>query len=336
MNELRVGVIGFGYTGQLHLAACRQLSNLHVVGVADPVPQALEKVPGGVQRFADYRELLALDLDLVSVCVPTSLHASIACDALQAGKHVLIEKPIATTLADAERMIAKAADCNRLLYTGMTHRFYPEIRQAKQRVEDGEIGDVVLIRDSIFEAVGFLGGPSWYCDKNLAGGGTVLSSGVHLVDRVLWFANRVPTTVSGFTSNRMLGGEVEDTAQMSLGFDAHCAAQLLFGWLAEPHPLVCDLELTGTRGSIVVHTWQGYETRNAKGVTQYPIYTTESHQEKVLVGLRGEISEFCDAVREGREPWPSVRETTRAIQVVESFYEAARDNTTIQIRERFG
>ena len=93
----------------------------------------------------------------------------------------------------------------------------------------------------------------------------------------------------------VLGGEVEDTAQMSLGFDASCFAQLIFGWLAEPHPLVCDLELTGTRGSIVVHTWQGYELRNAKGVTHYPLYTTESHREKVMVGLRGEIGEVCGA-----------------------------------------
>lgn len=331
MNELRVGVIGFGYTGQLHLATFQEMPHVHAVAVADPVPQALEKTPAGVERFADYRELLALDLDIVSVCVPTALHAFIACDALQAGKHVLVEKPIAVTVADAERMIAAAAQADRALYTGMTHRFYPEIRQAKHRVDDGEIGDIVLIRDSIFEAVGFLGGPSWYRSRELAGGGTVLSSGVHLVDRSLWFANQLPTTVSGFASNAMLGGEVEDTAQMSLGFDASCFAQLIFGWLAEPHPLVCDLELTGTRGSIVVHTWQGYELRNAKGVTHYPLYTTESHRDKVMVGLRGEIGEFCDAVRHGREPWPSVHETTRAVQVVEAFYEAVRLGTTVKI-----
>jgi predicted dehydrogenase len=333
VNELRIGIVGFGYTGRLHLEACRRLGNTRVVAVADSVPQALGQASGDLLKFRDYRELLSLDLDVVHICLPTSLHAEAALGALESGKHVLVEKPIAATVEEAEEMMTVAQKAGRLLYTGMTHRFYPEIRQAKQRVEDGEIGEVVMIRDSIFESVGFLGAPAWYQSKRLAGGGTVLSSGVHLVDRVLWFANKTPTFVFGSVSNKMLGGEVEDTAQMSLCFDSSCFGQLTFGWLANPHPLICDLELTGTRGSIVVHTWQGYELRRADGVKQFPIYTSESHQEKVLVGLRDEILEFYTAVREGREPWPSVQETSRAIRVVESFYESARTGAVVRLEE---
>ncbi|MEB2360806.1 MAG: Gfo/Idh/MocA family oxidoreductase [Bryobacteraceae bacterium] len=332
MNELLVGIVGFGYTGRLHLAACRQLPGVRVVAVADNSAEALSQVPSDLKTFRDYRDLLALDIDIVNICLPTAAHAAAACNALRARKHVLVEKPIATTTADARLMMEEAKEAGCLLYTGMTHRFYPEIREAKKRVEEGQIGDVVLIRDSIFESLGFLGGPAWYRSKALAGGGTVLSSGVHLVDRVLWFAGRVPVSVSGFTSNAILGGEVEDSAQMCLGFDGSCFAQITFGWLRESHPLLCDLELTGTRGSLVVHTWQGYEHRSARGVQQYTIYKSESHQEKVLVGLRGEILEFCTAVREGREPWPCVRETNRALRVVEAFYEAAQTGAVVALK----
>ena len=106
----------------------------------------------------------------------------------------------------------------------------------KARLDQGEFGEVVMIRDCILESMGFLGGPAWYRDPGAAGGGTVLSSGIHLVDRVMWFAGRRPTAVSGFTSNALLGGPLEDAAQMSLGFGANCSAQITFGWLAEPHP----------------------------------------------------------------------------------------------------
>lgn len=331
MTTFRVGIAGFGYTGQLHSEACRQIPGVEVVAVADPAVD-LSCVPPGVAAHADYRELLALDLDALHICLPTSIHAEAACLALRAGKHVLIEKPIATSMAEAEQMMAEARKTSRCLYTGMTHRFYPEIREAKKRVEDGEIGDLVMIRDSIFEYAGLLGGPSWYRSKQFAGGGTVLSSGVHLVDRVMWFFGRLPVSVSGVMSSAMLRGEVEDSAQMGLVFDSPCSAQLTFGWLAEPHPLICDLELTGTRGSIVVHTWEGYECRTAAGVRHYPIYKSEPHAHKVIIGLRDEIAEFYAAVRDGREPWPTVQETSHAVRVVEAFYEAARTGCTVSLK----
>lgn len=331
MSSLRVGIAGFGYTGQLHCEACLQLPGVEVVALADPAIDP-SRVPIGVATYVDHRDLVALDLDTIHICLPTSFHAEAACLALQAGKHVLIEKPIGISTVEAERMMMEAQKASRYLYTGMTHRFYPEIRETKKRVEDGEIGDLVMIRDSIFEYAGFLGGPSWYRSKQFAGGGTVLSSGVHLVDRVMWFFDGFPVSVSGVMSNAMLGGEVEDSAQMSLVFNSPRSAQLTFGWLAQPHPLICDLEVIGTRGSIVVHTWQGYECRTAAGVRHYPIYTSEPHTQKVLRGLKDEIAEFCTAVRNGREPWPPVRETSRAVQVVEAFYEAAQTGRTVFLK----
>lgn len=330
-NVLRAGIAGFGYTGQLHYEACRRLPGIEVVAIADPMVDP-SRLPPDVTTYADYRDLMTLDLDTIHICLPTVLHAESACLALQSGMHVLIEKPIATSTSEAESMMAEARRASRFVYTGMTHRFYPEIREAKKRVDDGEIGELVMIRDSILEYVGLLGGPSWYRSRKLAGGGTVLSSGVHLVDRVAWFFGSSPVAVSGAMSNAMLGGEVEDSAQMSLLFDPPRSAQITFGWLVEPHPLVCDLELIGTRGSIVVHTWQGYECRTPAGVKHYPIYTSESHQHKVIIGLMGEIAEFCNAVREGRTPWPPVEETSRAVRVVEAFYEAAETGHTISLK----
>lgn len=332
MDAMRAGVIGFGYIGQLHLRAY-QAAGLQVKAVAEPRLDLLGGVPDEIRRFGDYRDLLSSDLDLVSVCVPTNLHHQVTLDALTAGKHVLLEKPIATTTIDADEMIRMARECGTYLFVGMTHRFYPEILEAKRLVEDGEIGEIVMIRDCIFEHFGFLNSPGWYLKRRAAGGGAVLSTGIHLVDRVSWFAGEVPVSVSGFMSNSFLNTEVEDAAQMSLGFPSGKCAQLTFGMLAESHPLICDLELIGTRGSLVIHTWRGYEYRSMHGTKYREIYTSESHTDKVLVGLTAEVKELCSAIFEGRPPRPSVEESTQALRVIATFYRAAETGTVLPIDE---
>jgi predicted dehydrogenase len=282
----------------------------------------LETAPDGPKRFAGYRDLLNLDIDIVSICLPTSMHHGVTLEALHAGKHVLLEKPISTKVADAQAMIEAAGRCGKQLFVGMTHRFYPEVREAKRMVEDGAIGEIVMMRDSILEHFGFLNSPSWYLNPEFSGGGTVLSSGIHLVDRVMWFAGESPVSVSGYAGSRFLGQGVEDAAQMSLSFRSGRFAQIVFGMLAKPHPLICDMEIIGTTGSIVIHTWRGYEYRSRHGTEYHEIYKSESHAEKVLVGMCAEVDELCSAIREGREARPTAEESTRALRVIEAFYRA--------------
>lgn len=327
MTDLRIGILGFGYTGRLHLRAWQQIPGAQVAGVAETSSGSLAAVPHGIGAYADYRELLGLKLDAVSICLPTYLHHRATLDALGAGAHVLVEKPIAVNPDQAGDMIAAARAADRILFVGMTHRFYPEIRQAKQLVDDGGIGEIVLMRDCILEHFGFLDSPRWYLDPELAGGGTVLSSGIHLVDRVLWFANEMADHVTGYGGSRLLREPVEDSAQMLLGFPSGRSAQLSFCLLSQPHPLVCDLEIIGTRGSVVIHTWQGYELRTAGGVLRKEIYRDEPHADKVAIGIRAEIAEFCSAIREGRQPSPSVEESTRALRVVSGFYRSMRSGS---------
>lgn len=324
--DLSAGIIGFGYTGRLHRAAYEKCG-VRVSGVAEAQAAVLDTVPAGIQRFADYRALLATDIDIVSICTPTGLHCEQTLSALAAGKHALLEKPIATTVADAERICAAEKQSGKHALVGMTHRFYPEILEAKRIVEDGGIGEILMARDCILEHFGFVNSPRWYLQPELAGGGTVLSSGVHLVDRVLWFLGEMPVSVSGSTNNRFLNQQVEDSAQMALRFLSGRSAQITFGLLPEPHPLVCDLELIGTRGSIVVHTWSGYEVRSSAGTRHRAIYTSEPHAEKVLLGVCAEVTELCSAIAEGRAPRPSTEECTKPMRVIEAFYRAARTGT---------
>ena len=170
-------------------------------------------------------------------------------------------------------MLRAARAAGRILYVGMTHRFYPELREAKKLIDDGAIGSIVACNDCALEHLGFLDVPPWYLERKCAGGGAALTSGIHLVDRLRWFTGDEVNMVAGSAGNRYFGADVEDAGQMFLRFRGGISAQITVAFMREPHPLVCDLQVIGTRGSVTVHTWQGYEMWNETG-----------HQKGVLHG----------------------------------------------------
>jgi predicted dehydrogenase len=168
-------------------------------------------------------------------------------------------------------------------------------------------------------------------EKKHSGGGPALTSGIHLVDRLRWFVGDEVKTVSGSATNQYFNGDVEDAGQMLLQFRSGISAQITVAFMRDPHPLVCDLQLIGTKGSIVVHTWHGYELWNQAGHKRRTFYTDQEHRAKVEVGVAGEIREFCASIIERRTPWPSAEDSTRSFRVVMAYYEAAETGRAIQL-----
>jgi len=333
MTALRVGVIGYGYTGKIHAQACLAQDGARLAAIADADSDRLKDLPPGVRACRSYEELVESGVDAVSICLPTHLHCKVAVDALERGKHVLVEKPIAVSVEEAERMLRAAKAAGRVLYVGMTHRFYPELREAKKLVDDGAIGSIVACNDCALEHIGFLNTPPWYMEKKFSGGGPALTSGIHLVDRLRWFTGDEVQMVAGAAANPYFGADVEDAGQMFLRFRGGMSAQVTVAFMREPHPLVCDLQVIGTRGSITVHTWRGYDLWNAAGHQEKIFYTDEAHRDKVQVGIEGEMKEFCSSIAEERDPWPSAEESTRALRVVLAYYRAAETGGAIELGE---
>ncbi|MCG0314566.1 MAG: Gfo/Idh/MocA family oxidoreductase, partial [Calditerricola sp.] len=145
--EHRLGIIGAGgIAREVHVPVLRTFSDVKIVAVADVDRAAAERLAGvhGIPHvMTDYRELLARsDVDVVLISTPNHLHAEMAVAALEAGKHVLLEKPMATCAAEAERIAAKARECGRILMVGMNNRFRPDAQQLKRYLEGGAFGDV--------------------------------------------------------------------------------------------------------------------------------------------------------------------------------------------------
>ena len=135
VRKVRVGVVGIGYLGKFHAEKYALIPEVEIVGLADIIPTRAQAVADnlGTAWFQDYHSLLGA-VDAVSVVVPTDLHYSVAKDFLQAGADVLLEKPISTTLGEAEDLMATATQCKRILQVGHLERFNPAILTAKEKI----------------------------------------------------------------------------------------------------------------------------------------------------------------------------------------------------------
>jgi predicted dehydrogenase len=216
-KPIRIAIIGTGTRAWAHLAILKSLPGYQVVALADPTPENLDKaatLAPGAKTYTDYKKLLAerKDIDAVVVIVPSFLHADITVAAFEAGYPVLCEKPMATTVPDANRMIAASQKAGKPLYIGFQKRLVPATRKMKDLVEAGEIGKVLMVSGNLFRSDWNPKG--WkYTDPKTGKktnwrylthteGSALLEDGVHELDTLHWMINDkvIRVTASGGNS----------------------------------------------------------------------------------------------------------------------------------------
>jgi myo-inositol 2-dehydrogenase / D-chiro-inositol 1-dehydrogenase len=234
MSTIKIGLIGAGYIGDIHAAALRTVPDAEVVAVASPTPGQAESFANGrgiPHAFLDYHDLLAMtEIDLVTVGVPTALHAQVAVDAATAGKHVICETPLCLALDDADRMIEASAKAGRLLMVGENLCFAPKIVRARQLIDEGGVGRVFRVRQS-----GEYAGPAapWAWDVDLAGGGVLLDLGCHAIE----------------AARTLLGKPAAQSVTAHLGTYVHGAKTR-----GEDHSL-CVVEYAGGLVGVAENSW---------------------------------------------------------------------------------
>lgn len=214
---VRVGVIGLGFGGETILNAYAKIPNVEVVALAGLEEDRLAllgerfNVPH-LYRF--YEELLERDdLDAVSIGVPNFLHAPIAIAALERGLHVLCEKPLASTLEDAEAMVAAATKANRVLQVVFNHRERGDVGTLKRYIDEGKLGKIYYAKAYWMRRRGIPGLGSWFVNKEKSGGGPLIDLGVHVLDFALHLLGEpdvktVTATTYGELGHRGLGFDV--------------------------------------------------------------------------------------------------------------------------------
>lgn len=189
-KPVRIGVIGVGFIGKVHLAALAQVPEAEVVAIADiePVRLAKEAKEFGIKdTYADYRDLLArADIDAVTVATPNDQHAPLTIAALEAGKHVLCEKPLTTSTADAVAMTSAAKKANRALLVAFSHRRRGDVQFLKQAIGDGMLGDLYFAKATWLRRSGIPYWGEWFTKHERSGGGPLIDLGVHMLDMALF------------------------------------------------------------------------------------------------------------------------------------------------------
>ncbi len=238
---MRIGVIGLGFMGTTHLQAWRQVSGAEIVAVCSADPQKLTgdltSIKGNLGnsgekfdfshmgRYPDATQLLAdPNVEAVDICLPTNLHASVALAALRAGKHVLVEKPMALKPSETDEMIAAAKQANRILMVGQILRFFPAYRALADALHSGEYGPV---RSAMFRrrcAAPFWS--QWLGDASVSGGG-VFDLLIHDVDFVL-HAFGAPRRFSATGYEDLPNGV--DTLHASLEYGSGLSVIITGGW----------------------------------------------------------------------------------------------------------
>lgn len=206
MKKMKVGLVGAGNIANTHLSSYKRLDNVEVVAICDINADRLKETAdlfGIEKRYDSETEMLANEqLDAVDVCVWNCNHAKCAIEALDAGLHVLCEKPMAYSVKEAEEMLEASKRNNKLLMIGFVLRFDQESQIAKDFIDNGYLGDIYYSKATYLRQHGAPGG--WFSNKELSGGGPVIDLGVHVIDLTRHLmGNPKPVSVFASTSDRL-------------------------------------------------------------------------------------------------------------------------------------
>ena len=206
-KTLKVGVIGVGGIARTHFPGWKESIHAEMIAFADTDGKILKqrgKEEGITLLYDDPRELIRNpDIDIVDICTPNAYHARLAISAMQAGKHVICEKPLAPTPAEIRKMIAVRDKTGKLLMTAQHFRFSGRAKALKSVLDQGVLGEVEHARSWMLRRRGAPTRPGFVMKKH-SGGGPCIDIGVHILDLTLWMmGNPKPVTVSGVTQNKL-------------------------------------------------------------------------------------------------------------------------------------
>lgn len=337
-DEIRIGVIGAGAIAASHLAACRDNEGLRAVAIADINLESAQRradefgVPHVFQRYED---LIARDdVDAVINCLPNYLHAPVSIAALEAGKHVLCEKPMARTAEEAEKMLETAKRHDRVLMIGLNHRYRPEVLALRRWVEEGKLGKIYLGESGWIRRKGIPGWGSWFTQKEYSGGGALIDIGVHMLDLV-WFlmGTPKPKAVSAVTFQELgtrkigLGDwgtpnfdgtfDVDDLASAMIRFEDGTALNVQVSWAAH-RPDATWTRLLGnaagaevTEGGVTI-----YREEDGRTVTEHPPIPHQG---------AGDVRapHFAECIRTGSKPLSSGEDGLVLQRMLDAIYRSS-------------
>ncbi|WMW25417.1 UDP-N-acetylglucosamine 3-dehydrogenase [Methanolobus sediminis] len=311
---LRVGVIGAGAMGKNHIRIYSEMPGVELAGISDIDKDLVESLAQqyNTNAFTDYKEMLASGIDAVSIVVPTKMHRQVATDAIEAGAHVLVEKPIADTVENADAIIDAAKKNGRLVMVGHIERFNPAVIKLKEIIESGLLGKIVSISTRRV-------GPY---NPRIRDVGVILDIGVHDIDVISYLYGSDVNQVYA-----VAGADIhsfEDHATIHMRLDHEFSGLVEVNWLT-PHK-VRKLTAVGVGGvAYLDYIDQTVELHDSGWIRKAKIEQKEP--------LKNELEYFIDCINNGKQPNPSGTDGKHALKVSLAAISSYKEAKMIDIKE---
>jgi len=316
---IRIALIGAGQVALRHAARLEKFKNVEVAAVAD-----LDKHRGqtladkfDVPFFSEYKTMLEsnLNLDAAINCLPHHLHYESTKLMADRGLHVLLEKPMCLCLKEADELITMFKTRGLKLAIGYVHRFRSEVLAAKQLIDTGRLGRIALIIETLYSKGGE-GIPAWVWRKDLSGGGVLMYTGIHALDRLRWFAGAEPVEVCADTLTYSHDIETEDGLIARIRFENGVLASIAETQTAYDPLTKWDSEVFGSDGMLRIKVGQemAFSSTDEQFTQSFDRY---DHFER-------QLQDFFQAIEEDRDPWITGYDGRQSLAMALAIYESAQ------------
>jgi predicted dehydrogenase len=338
---LKFAIVGCGVIAPVHARSIAEIEGAALTAVCDIIPEKAHTLGEafGAPAFTDVDAMLrAADIDVVIVLTPSGLHARVGIAAAQAGKHVIVEKPMDVTLEKADALIDACRAAGVKLGCISQHRFDPAVVALKEAVQAGKLGQLNFggSHTKWYRAQEYYDSGDWRGTWSLDGGGALINQSIHYVDLLQYIMGPVEEIHAYCATRAHQRIEVEDIAVASMRFRSG-ALGLLEGTTAAYPGFCARLDIYGTGGSVIIENDQvtAWELTCGEGCPAEPVETGfiggTSSKDIMHFAHRRQIADFVRAVRENREPLVNGAEGRKALEIVLAVYESARTGRPVRL-----
>lgn len=352
---IRLGIVGAGAIGRVHADAAKEVDGIDVACVADVNGAAAKTFASdlGVPEVStDPNAMLVSDeVDAVVIGVPNKFHAPLAIEALQAGKHVLLEKPMALSAKECEAVNAAAANSKAILQMGFVQRYTAVANTARQLVQAGRLGDIYHAKANYYRRRGIPGLGGWFTNKALSGGGPLIDLGVHILDLMMHLMGDLePVRVSGkvyanfgkdmknYVYESMWAGppkfdgvcDVEDSAHALIRFKGGATLEMNTTWAGNfvDDKLPNVLAMLGNKGGL---TFQLAGDRVDLATEEDGFNVDVAPKLREVAPFAEQMKTFVHAIEAGKSPAADGKAGQRVQAVIDAIYESSERDQEVEL-----
>jgi UDP-N-acetyl-2-amino-2-deoxyglucuronate dehydrogenase len=343
MSDINFAIVGCGHIANKHIEAIRNVNGAHLAALCDTNIKQLEQfsIDNNVPGYTSIEEMLSEDksIDLVCICTPSGIHASLAIKAAEAKKHVIIEKPIALTLKDADAIINACEKNGVKLSIVHPNRFRPAIVELKKAMDDGLFGKISHANATVRwnRNQDYYDQAAWRGSKAMDGG-VLMNQAIHNLDLLVWLLGGV-NDVKAFTATRLRDIECDDVAVASIRFNSGALGVIEAATTIYPKNYEESLSIFGEKGSAVIAGQNANRIRHwvfeslSDDISQQIIKSIDEDPNGIS-GHQHIITDMMYAIKHNRKPIITGEDGRNALKLVLAIYEAAEKNKTICWDER--